>query len=601
MNRLLGFLKSYRQFVALAIVSNILMSVFQVASIPFLQLFLKILFGQNGPAPAANSPGKLARFEAWMSDWFTNMNNLFGKEKALFIVCLVIVFLFLGKNLFRYLSLYWLAPVRFGIVRDLRQKLVAKIMQLPLSWFTENRKGDLMSRVTSDVMEIEWSILNVIEAVAREPIAIVGSLAFMLYISPGLTGFVIVLIAFTGAIIGGLGNRLRKQSGEAQARLGGLVSTVEETISGLRIIKGFNAESFQTSRFDSQNDDYRQLLIKMGRRRDLAAPLSEFLGIGVFVVLLLVGSRQVFAGEMAAETFITFLYAFFSVIDPAKNLSSASYNIRKGRAALDRVDSILDAEITIFEKPDALPIARFAEKIEFKNVSFFYQNSERAALHDINLTIEKGKIVALVGSSGAGKSTLADLLPRFYDPTSGQILLDEIDIKSLKINDLRGLMGIVTQEAILFNDSVFNNIAFGNEAVSEAAVEAAARAANAHEFIEKMERGYASNIGDRGQKLSGGQRQRLTIARAILKNPPILILDEATSALDSESEKLVQEALTRLMAGRTTILIAHRLSTIQHADEILVMDNGRIAERGNHDFLMKNGRIYPKLVELQAF
>ncbi len=602
MRRLFDWVRPYRPLIWLAVASNVLMSIFQVASIPFLQLFLQILFDKNGEnaAPKLGGPGQMARFEAMMGGWYEHILGSFGREKALLVVCGIIVLLFLGKNGFRYLSLFWIGPARFGIMRDIRRRLMDKILQLPLGFFTENRKGDLMSRVTGDVMEVEWSILNVIEALAREPIAIVGSLVFMFFISPSLTLIVLVLMVVAGAAIGGLGNRLRRQSGEAQTRLGGIASNLEETLGGLRIIKGFNAEGFQLARFSVENDAYRDILIKIHRRKDLAAPMSEFLGIGIFTVLLVIGSRHVFSGEISAETFITFLYAFFSVIDPAKNLSTASFIIRKGRAALDRVDAILATENTVPERDNPLVINAFHEKIEYKNVSFSYPGTERTALKNIDLTIEKGKIIALVGASGAGKSTLADLLPRFYDPTDGAVLIDGTDLRDLSTASLRGLMGIVTQDAILFNDTVFNNIAFGSDAAPNA-VEAAARAANAHEFIEKMDGGYQSNIGDRGGKLSGGQRQRLTIARAILKNPPILILDEATSALDSESEKLVQEALARLMSGRTSIVIAHRLSTILHADEIVVVEDGRILERGGHAFLMEKGGAYRRLVELQGF
>ncbi|MBC7777972.1 MAG: ATP-binding cassette domain-containing protein, partial [Phycisphaerae bacterium] len=385
---------------------------------------------------------------------------------------------------------------------------------------------------------------------------------------------------------------------------------VEETLGGLRIIKGFNAEQWQGERFGRENDGYARTITRLSRRRDLASPLSEFLGIVIASILLWYGAKQVFAGHITGPIFITFLYAFYSITEPAKAFSAATYSIRKGMGALERVEAVLDAPVAIRDAENALKINDFKEKIEFRNVSFQYANAERGALENIQLEIQKGKIVALVGASGAGKSTLADLLPRFYDPTEGQILLDGKDIRDLRLHDLRALMGIVTQEAILFNDTVRNNIAFSlpAEALAEAgtalspnlAVEAAAKAANAHEFIINLPEGYDTNIGDRGSKLSGGQRQRLTIARALLKNPPILILDEATSALDSESEKLVQAALERLLENRTALVIAHRLSTVQYANEIIVLDAGRIVERGTHEGLMREGRVYRKLVELQA-
>jgi subfamily B ATP-binding cassette protein MsbA len=603
MFQLLRYYAPYKKFLALAVLCNLLMSVFMVISIPVLQPFLQILFNRDTAKSPENdlaAGSGFSGFEVQSKMYFNQLIATQGQEKALLLVCGLLVLVFLGKNLFRYLSLYFLAPVRNGIVRDFRQKMVNKMLDLPLSFFSNERKGDLMSRFTADVQEIEWSIVGVMEAIVREPIVILGSLAFMLYISPSLTVFVFGLLIFTGIIIGGIGRSLRKQSGEAQTRLGYIVSLVEETLGGLRIIKGFNAESYQRGRFAAENKAYAQTLTRIYRRRDVASPLSEFLGITVVSVLLWYGSKQVFSGSLSAETFITFLYAFFNVIDPAKAFSSAIYSIRKGMGAVERVQSVLDADLQIHDADNALAIKDFREGIEFKNVSFQYQNAERPALQDINLSIPRGKRVALVGASGAGKSTIADLLPRFFEVGSGQILVDGKDIRQVRTRDLRALMGIVSQEAILFNDTVRNNIAFGTGGVTDEAIEAAAKAANAHEFIVRMPGSYDANIGDRGSKLSGGQRQRLTIARALLKNPPILILDEATSALDSESEQLVQHALERLLENRTALVIAHRLSTVQDADEIIVLDQGKIVERGNHESLMKHGQIYRKLVDLQA-
>ncbi len=576
------------------------MSVFMVVSIPVLQPFLQILFNPEEMAAKATTGTDLDSLEAKSSAFFADLIRDHGREEALLLVCIFLVLVFFGKNLFRYLSLYCLAPVRTGVVRDIRQQLVNKILALPISYFTESRKGDLMSRISSDVQEIEWSIVGVVESIAREPLVILGSVAFMIYVSPGLLLFVIGLMLFSALIIGGVGRSLRKQSGEAQTRLGMLGSLVEETLGGLRIIKGFNAEPWQRNRFAKENQGYARTLTRLYRRKDLASPLSEFLGISAVAVLLWFGAKQVFAGQISAATFITFLYAFYNVIEPAKALSGATYNIRKGMGALERVQEILNAEISIQEAENALAIKSFSEKIEFKNVSFQYANAERPAVEHIDLIIPHGKIIALVGASGAGKSTLADLLPRFYDVSDGQILVDGTDIRHLRLHDWRSLLGIVSQEAILFNDTVRNNILFSSADASEDDIIAAAKAANAHDFIMALPEGYDTNIGDRGSKLSGGQRQRLTIARALLKNPPLLILDEATSALDSESEQLVQAALDRLLANRTALVIAHRLSTVQHADEIVVMDAGRIAERGTHEMLMSKGKIYRKLVELQA-
>ncbi|MCS7036119.1 MAG: ABC transporter transmembrane domain-containing protein [Saprospiraceae bacterium] len=603
MLRLLRYFRPYKRLLLLAVVSNLLMSLFLVVSIPVLQPFLQILFDLPGKAaapPALQAATGFRALEQAVSGYFADLVRTQGRERALLWVCGLLVFTFLGKNLFRYLSLYFLAPVRNGVVRDLRNRLVVKILELPLSYFSEARKGDLMSRASADVQEVDSSIIGVVESVAREPIIILGSLAFMLYVSPTLLGFALLLMLFSGLVIGRIGLALRRQSREAQGNLGMVSAVLEETLGGLRIIKGFNAQRWQQARYERENARYAALLTRIGRRRDLASPLSEFLGIVAVAVILWFGARQVFSGEMTAPTFITFLYAFYNIIEPAKRLSAASYSIRKGLGALERVEALLAEPVSIRDQEDAQPVQAFREGIEFQRVSFRYPNAETDALRDISLAIPKGKVVALVGASGAGKSTLADLLPRFYDVTEGRILLDGVDIRRLRIRDLRALMGIVSQEAILFNDTVRNNIAFGLEGVSDADIEAAARAAHAHEFITALPHGYDTNIGERGTKLSGGQRQRLTIARALLRNPPILILDEATSALDSESEKVVQAALNRLLQNRTALVIAHRLSTVQHADEIIVLDQGRIVQRGKHESLLQQGGIYQNLVALQA-
>lgn len=599
MLRLLRYFAPFRRYIALALLSNLLMSLFMVVSIPVLQPFLQILFNPDA-FTTSHTNGNFQEVESRINGFFMHLMSAYGRENTLLLVCIFLVFTFFGKNLFRYLSLFFLAPVRNGIVRDLRQKLLDKTLQLPLSWFSEARKGDLMSRASADVQEVEWSIVGATESVAREPIVIIGSLIFMISVSPGLLIFVFGLMLFSGLIIATIGRSLKRQSGEAQRRLGLVGSLLEETLGGLRIIKGFNAESWQSARFGRENGDYARAMTRLYRRRDLASPLSEFLGISVVSVLLWFGARQVFSGQISAATFITFLYAFYNIIEPAKQLSSAFYNIRKGLGALDRVEAVLHADVTIQDAENAVAVHAFKDQIEFRNVTFRYQNADRDALHDVSFTVGKGQTVALVGASGAGKSTIADLLPRFYDVTAGQILIDGTDIRQIKVHDLRELMGIVSQEAILFNDSVRNNIAFSKTGATDEDVAAAAKAANAQDFIEQLPEKYNHNIGDRGGKLSGGQRQRLTIARALLKNPPILILDEATSALDSESEKLVQDALERLLENRTALVIAHRLSTVQHAHEIIVLDEGKIVERGTHVQLMASGNYYRKLVELQA-
>lgn len=599
--RLLKYIRNYKGYVIGHIISNLLMVFFSIASIPALIPFLSILFGKadlvtEKPAAAFNSEN----FESWISYWLSGWVTEYGREQTLIYLCAGIVLLFLGKNLFRYLALFFLAPVRNGIVRDIRQNLFNKTLHLPLAYFSEERKGDIISRVSADVQEIEWSILNVLEIMVREPLLIMGALGYMFYVSPQLTLFVFILLIFTGLIIGGIGKSLRKSSMTIQVLLGNLMTVLEEALSGARIIKGFSAENYQSKKFAAQNNAYRRTQTHLLWRRDLASPLTETLGILTVTILIWYGFRQVESEQLTVATFFSFLYAFFTIIEPSKKFSSASYNIQKGMAAVDRVNEVLEAENTITDVANPVSISTFKEKIEYKNVFFRYKNSDRDILHNVNLNIEKGKIIALVGASGAGKSTLADLLPRFYDITAGDILLDSISIKAYKISELRDLLGIVSQEAILFNDSIYNNIVFGAKGFSKADVENAARIANAHDFIMESPNGYETNIGDRGGKLSGGQRQRITIARAILKNPPILILDEATSALDSESEKLVQEALEKLMRNRTSIVIAHRLSTIQHANEIIVMNEGKIVERGTHtDLIAMNGE-YKKLTEIQG-
>lgn len=601
-SRLTAYLQNYKPLVLANIFCNLMMALFTVVSIPAIIPFLQVLFERSPKATALPSwSWKLENIVSYTQSYFGQLIIDKGQDTALAYICVGIVVLFFLKNLFRYLSLVAMAPIRNGIVRDIRQQLFAKMMQLPLAYFSEERKGDIMSRITADVQEVEWSILNVLEIIFREPLIIIGSLAVMLYISPALTAFVFVLFFFTALIIGGIGKTLRKRSAKAQEQLGGLVSRIEEALSGLRIIKGFTAEEYQEKRFQKENNEYRNTLTRMLWRRDLSSPLSEFLGIAVVAILLWYGSRQVFSGELEPENFFAFLFAFFNIIAPAKSFSSAFYNIQKGLAAVDRIDVIQFANNAIADGPGAKEIQRFERDVVFDDISFSYgKEPGELVLQNISLKIPKGKVVALVGASGSGKTTLVDLLPRFYDAQSGSILLDGVDIKDYTLSSLRGLMGIVTQAPVLFNDTIYNNIAFGMEGIDDKEVEEAARIANAHDFIMATEQGYQTNIGDGGGKLSGGQRQRLTIARAILKNPPILILDEATSALDAASERLVQDALNHLMEHRTTIVIAHRLSTIKHADEIVVLEKGKIAQRGSHEALIKEDGIYSRLLALQG-
>ncbi|MEZ4952372.1 MAG: ABC transporter ATP-binding protein [Saprospiraceae bacterium] len=597
-----SYLKKYRLYIIGNISSNILMVLFSIISIPAIIPFLNILLDQQQlvterPSASLNSQN----ISEHVNFYFSQIINSQGKQTALVYALMAIVILYFLKNLFRYLSQFFLAPVRNGIVRDLRQELYEKTLALPLAYYSEERKGDILSRMSVDVQEVEQSILSGLVSIIREPLMIIGALAFMLYISTNLTLFVLVLLFFTGVVIGRVGKMLKRQSRAVQERLGLLLSMMEEAISGLRIIKGFNAEKFQSAHFLKENNEYKNLLVRLLWRRDLSSPLTEFLGVMTVAILIWYGYGEVQNGQLTVATFFAMLYAFFSMIEPAKKFSSAWYNVQKGAAAMDRIKAIQNADLRIFEKENAQTVSAFKESIEFRGVSVFYNENERPALSNINLRVERGKIVALVGPSGAGKTSLVDLLPRFFDPTEGEVLIDGINIKEYKLKNLRSLLGIVSQEPVLFNDTIFNNIAFGLEGVSDEDVEQAARIAHAHTFILETENGYQSNIGDRGMKLSGGQRQRLTIARAVLANPPILILDEATSSLDSESEKLVQDALNKLMKNRTTIVIAHRLSTIQHADEIVVMRDGQIVEKGTHEELMQKKGEYEKLVELQSF
>lgn len=600
--KLFARLKNYKLLILGNVVANIFMVVFSVISIPALIPFLNILLDQQ-PIVTEPPPGSLtmSNVEGYVNFWLSEIISTHGKRIALMYACGSIVVLYFLRNLFRYLAQFFLAPVRNGVVRDLRQQLFDKILALPLSFYSEERKGDLLSRMSADTQEVESSILNVLVTIIREPLMIVGALAFMIYMSPSMTFMVLGLLLFTGLIIGQIGKILKRQSAYVQSKLGELVSMMEEAIGGLRVLKGFNAEAYLSSRFRKENDSYYKTLVRLLWRKELSSPLTEFLGVATVAVLIWMGFGEVQKGSLTVPTFFAMLYAFFSMIEPAKKLSSAWYNVQKGSAALDRIEEVMNTAEAIVDAPNAVAVQSFEKNIEYQNVSFTYEKGSFAiALKDISFRVPKGKIIAVVGPSGAGKTTLIDLLPRFYEVSDGRILLDGIDIRSIQLRSLRSLFGIVTQEPVLFNDTVRNNIAFGYPEASVEEIENAAKIANAHDFIVRLENGYDTIIGDRGVKLSGGERQRLTIARAILRNPPILLLDEATSSLDSASEKLVQDALNKLMKGRTAIIIAHRLSTVQHADEIIVLKDGQIAERGSHQDLIKNHGEYHKLVKMQS-
>ncbi len=598
LRQLLHYLKGYKGPVFMNILCNVLMAICMVISIPIIIPFFQILFGRVEP-PTEYVAFSFNHLQDWLEYVFGKLVEKYSNEGALLIVCITFVTIFFLKNLFRYLSLVFMAKVRNGIVRDVRNEVYKKYMHLPLAFFTRGKKGDLMSRISTDVQEIEYSILNVIETVFKEPIVIIGSITFMMLTSWRLTGFVFVLIFITVFIVGRISRNLKKQSKEVQGQLSDLVIHVEESLNGMRIVQGFNAQEYQKRRFGMINERYRKLLTKINYRRDLSSPLSEFLGIAIVAVLLWYGAHLVFRSEIKPETFFAFLYAFFNVIAPSKAFSSAYYHIQKGLAAVDRVNEITENNEEIPQKPNAKPIHSFQQSIKFEDVGFKYSEQGEWVLKDINLEIKKGQIVAIVGASGTGKSTLSDLLPRFHDVSHGSISIDGTDIREFDIKQLRSLMGIVNQDPVLFHDTIFNNIAFGKPNATREEVMEVAKVAHIHDFIMTMSNGYDTMVGDRGSTLSGGERQRVTLARALLLNPPILILDEATASLDSKSERLVQEALAVIMEGRTSIVIAHRLSTVQHADQIVVLQDGRIVESGDHMSLMQLQGEYYKFVGLQ--
>jgi len=575
--------------------------------IPFLDLiFLKkeseyaTYYEGGAQAIAFSTESLIGNFNYYLSAFIIEATNIQeGKFEALVFLCIIIGILFFFKNLFGYLALYSMAKVRNGVLKELRENTFRKILYLPLSYYSEEKKGDIISKLSNDVLEIEWSVLLGIELIFRDPLNIILLLTAMVYMSPQLTVFVFVLLPITGIVIGKVGHSLRETSEKGQAMSGVIMSILEETLSGLRIIKAFNAEKKTFGKYHKHNTDYFNLMVKVYRKRDLASPLSEFLGIIILIIILWFGGKIVLEGDMSASVFITFVLVFSQIITPAKSLSKAWYNVQRGAASADRLGEIINAPVKIKDADNAENAKPFSRAISIKDVWFKYDKD--FVLKGINLEIKKGETIALVGASGGGKSTLADLLPRFHDTVKGEILIDGKSIKNLTINSVRDQLGVVTQQSILFNDSIFNNIAFGVENATQADVEKAARIANAHDFISAFPDGYNSNIGDGGSKLSGGQKQRISIARAVLKNPPILILDEATSALDTESERLVQDALNNLMKNRTSLVIAHRLSTIINATKIVVIENGEIIEMGTHADLIEQKGNYYRLSQLQSF
>lgn len=591
----------YKGFLSLNIIFTILGAIFGPFSMLALIPLLKILFGTTEATYELQEVVFSLRdfpLDELQNNLYYHISQqieIYSEMRALALIGIFGAVLFLLKTTFEFMGAFTMVKLRNRVVRDIRNKLYNKITSLPIGFFNEERKGDIIARATTDLAEVEHSIMSSLNFLLKNPVTILAYLAFMVITSWQLTIFVFILLPVTGGLIGFIGKSLRKKSLRTQTKMGEILSTIEETLGGLRIIKAFNAEDKMRAKQSTQNQQYRKLMDSVMTRHALASPLSEFLGVSVVMILIVYGGKMIFTGNspLPAENFIFYLTLFYGVINPTKAFSSSYYNIQKGLASMDRIDQILNTESKIDIKEKTKPVSDFKDKVEYKNIWFKYQ--EEYVLQDIDLQVEKGKTIALVGQSGSGKSTLVDLLPRFHDVNKGNILIDGTDIRDMDPKELRNLMGIVNQEPILFNDTIFNNIAFGVDEATQEQVEEAAKIANAHEFIIQTENGYQTGIGDRGGRLSGGQRQRISIARAVLTNPPILILDEATSALDTESEKLVQEAINHLMQNRTSIVIAHRLSTIRNADTIYVMRDGKIIESGSYDSLLAQKGDFLKL------
>ena len=598
--RIFRYLKYFPKQIFLNIFFNICFVFFSLFSFAMIVPFIELLFGVSNPPEVEPT---FAFNQVALTDWLTwqlyQLKITHGTWKCLFFVAAGYICCSFLSNTSRYLGMYFLTPIRNGMIQRIRNDFYHHITVLPVSFFSAQRKGDIISRLSNDLADIEWSVFNCLQMLVKDPINIIVFTFVLVFVSPKMILFALIVMPLALFIVSRVGKSLKRNSTKGQDKLGYLFSVLEEALSGVRVIKSFNMGNEMARRFEKENHEYTRRMIRVAKRKELGSPLIELLATLILATVVVFGGTLVVNGEMRPAILIFFVIIFSRIIPPAQAVISAYYNLQKGSAAAHRIFEVLDQDEVIVEKDNAVVKTTFDNKIEYRNVSFAYQSEN--VLEGINLIIEKGKTIAIVGPSGAGKTTLVDLLPRFYDCSLGDIYIDGVSIKDMNINSLRSLMGIVSQESVLFNDSVLHNIAFGQRLVDKEKVISAAKVANADEFITKMTNGYYSLVGDRGVNLSGGQRQRLSIARAVLKNPPILILDEATSALDTESEFYVQEALQRLMKNRTAIVIAHRLSTIQHADEIIVMDKGKIIERGTHQKLIESDGLYKKLIDLQSF
>ncbi|MBK7310166.1 MAG: ABC transporter ATP-binding protein [Sphingobacteriaceae bacterium] len=602
----LKYIKNYKGNTALNILFNVLFAIFNAAALALIAPFLQLLFKEDTSIAKIIMKGEpifslsSTYFQGASDYYLASLVFIKGKAGALMLICAMVFVITFFKNISRYMAMFFIAPIRNGVVRDLRNKMHKKALDLPLSYYSDEKKGDLMSRMTADVMEIEWSIMQTLEMIFREPLTVVIIFSVMLAISTKLTLYILILLPIAALFIALISRSLKGSARKAKETLGSLVSLIEETLGSIKVVKAFNAERHLQDKFEKTNQQFFKQSVKVYRQTDLGSPLSESIVMGILMLILFIGGNMVFKGELQGALFITYFGLASQLLPPIKQITQSYNNIQKGIASEERINKILDADMEIHEAANPIEIKNLNSSIEYKNVSFMYHKAGVGyVLKDVNLKVAKGKTIALVGQSGSGKTTMADMLPRFYDTDKGEVLIDGQNIKDISIKSLRSIIGVVTQESILFNDSIYNNIVFGIEGKTEAQVIEAAKIANAHDFISEMPNGYHTNIGDRGSKLSGGQKQRINIARAVLKNPDVLILDEATSALDTESEKLVQDALQKLMHSRTSIVIAHRLSTIISADEIIVMSKGEIVERGNHQTLLALNGQYKKLCDMQ--